>query len=153
MSRYTYRRLPVKLIRVGDEIMAADGRSWIGPVTHVDHLSRPWWTSLWWSTKPSATRQSPADLTRPNDYEYQVRRPRPNHNVTLDEVAAEFGRHGVTSNRESATQLRVSTKSRNRSALIHFYADTGTFAGAHIGSEWVRSLDVVRRRLGVPTNH
>lgn len=148
---FTYHQIRAYLVRVDDQIKAADGKSWLPPVTHVDSHTRPYWTSLWWSTRPTHGMVSPADLTRPNDQKFRIRRPRPNHDVTLQEVADEFTRNGRKVKVENGHILRVEGRGRKRSALLHFYFDTGTFNGAYIGSEWVRSLDVVRRHLNIPT--
>lgn len=153
VSAYTYHRLPLKLIRVDDQIKAADGVSWLDPVTKVDTLSRPWWTRVWWSTKPGEGTVSSPDLERPNDQTFQVRRPKPNHDVSMAQVADEFRRHGckVTEGPDSMRAERPRHR-HHPSALLYFWRDTGTFAGAYLGSQWVRSLDVVRRHLHVPTH-
>jgi len=155
MGLFTYRRLPVSLVRVDDQIQSADGSSWLPPVTFVDHRP-PCWTRVWWTTRPTKGMVSAPDWERPNDTKVRIRRPRPNHDVTRDQIAAEFARHGCKVRSVGSTDLRI-TKSaggvRHRSALLYFYADAGTFSGAHIGSAYIRSIDVIRRHFNVPTYH
>ncbi|HEX5543667.1 MAG TPA: hypothetical protein VFX60_19290 [Micromonospora sp.] len=152
---YTYHFLPLKLIRPDDQIKSADGRSWLAPVTFVEYRP-PCWTRVWWTTRPRpGISCSPPDWERPNDTKVRIRRPRPNHDATREEIAAEFARHGCKVESVDQTDLRITKASsgRRRSALLYFYADTGTFSGAHIGSQHVRSIDVVRRHFTVPTYH
>jgi len=153
-SQYTYHHLPIKLVRVDDQIRSADGTSWLDPIARVEYSQRRW-TKLWWTTKPALGCESRPDLERPNETMLHIRRPRPNHDVTRDEIADEFARHGCTFEFDRPTELRITKTAggRRRAALLYFHADTGTFAGAHIRSEYVRSIDVVRRHLGVPTHH
>lgn len=152
---FTYHHVPAHLIRPDDEIKSADGKSWLPPVTKVDTHSRPTWTKLWWSTRPTAGTVSRPDLERPSESRYRVRRPRPNHEVTAAQVADEFARHGcrITVKREKREFRAV--RANRHSATLNFYydeeRDTDVFQGAYIGGQWVRNLDVVRRHLGVPT--
>lgn len=151
---YTYHHLPVKLVRVNDQIKSADGTSWLAPITSVEYR-QPCWTKIWWTTRPGAAFVSPPDLERPNETKVRIRRPRPNNDMTRDEVAAEFTRHGCNVEPDGRTDLRITRIfcGRRRSALLYFYADTGAFSAAHIGSEHVRSIDVIRRHFNVPTYH
>jgi hypothetical protein len=74
MARFRYRTIYAWGLREGDWIKAADGRTWLGPVTRVQVLmSRPV-TQLWYR-RPGPTWNSAPDQTMSQYMQVRIKRP------------------------------------------------------------------------------